>query len=139
VRKSKLIVLFLFFLVFCQITLAEQDKEEIALTASKSWLTLIDEGRYSESWEKAATYFKNAVGKEQWKKLLVAFRKPLGKVLSRKLISKRYTKTLPGTPDGEYVVVQYRTRFENKSIGIETVTPMLDGDGKWRVSGYYIK
>ncbi len=47
--------------------------------------------------------------------------------------------SLPGAPDGEYVVIQYNTEFENKKVAIETITPMLDDDGKWRVSGYYIK
>jgi hypothetical protein len=44
-----------------------------------------------------------------------------------------------GPPDGEYVVIQFETSFENKKSAIETVTPMLDQDGKWRVSGYFIK
>jgi hypothetical protein len=48
-------------------------------------------------------------------------------------------KSLPGAPDGEYVVIQYRTSFENKNDAIETVTPMKDTDGTWRVSGYYVK
>jgi hypothetical protein len=47
--------------------------------------------------------------------------------------------SLAGAPDGEYVVIQYETSFENKKSSIETVTPMLDKDGKWRVSGYYVK
>jgi hypothetical protein len=55
------------------------------------------------------------------------------------LRSKHYTNTLPGAPDGEYVVIQYETSFENKKSAIETITPMLDEDGRWRVSGYYIK
>jgi hypothetical protein len=59
--------------------------------------------------------------------------------VARKLKSKQYTKTLPGLPDGEYVVIQYETMFEKKQSAIETVTPMLDKDGKWRVSGYYIR
>jgi hypothetical protein len=60
-------------------------------------------------------------------------------VVARKLKSKQYTRTLPGAPDGEYVVIQYETTFENKQSATETVTPMLDKDGVWRVSGYYIK
>jgi hypothetical protein len=48
-------------------------------------------------------------------------------------------QSLPGAPDGEYVVIQFKTAFENKKFAIETVTPMLDGDGKWRVSGYFIR
>jgi ribosomal protein S17E len=37
------------------------------------------------------------------------------------------------------VIIQYDSSFENKKSAVETVTPMLDKDGKWRVSGYYIK
>lgn len=46
---------------------------------------------------------------------------------------------LPGAPDGEYAVIQFETSFANKKSAIETVTPMKDPDGKWRVSGYFIK
>ena len=70
---------------------------------------------------------------------MLAYRKPLGNVLSRNLMFTKYTNTLPGAPDGEYVVIQYKTSFENKASAVETVTPMLDTDGIWRVSGYYIK
>jgi hypothetical protein len=83
--------------------------------------------------------FKAAVPKEQWQSMVKAVRAPLGKVVARKLKSKQYTKTLPGAPDGEYVVIQYETTFEKKQSAIETVTPMLDKGGKWGVAGYYIK
>ena len=63
----------------------------------------------------------------------------MGKVILRKLDSQKYMTSLPGAPDGEYVVIQYKTKFENKKSAVETITPMLDNDGKWRVSGYYIK
>jgi len=94
---------------------------------------------YGESWETAALYFKNAITKEKWEQTLTAVRKPLGQLVSRDLSSKTYMSSIPGAPDGEYVVIQFKTSFENKKSGIETVTPMLDKDGKWRVSGYYIK
>jgi hypothetical protein len=29
--------------------------------------------------------------------------------------------------------------FENKAAAVETVTPMADPDGAWRVSGYFIR
>ena len=66
-------------------------------------------------------------------------RGPLGPVLSREVASAEYTTKLPGAPDGEYVVIQYRTKFQNKADAIETVTPMRDQDGIFRVSGYYIR
>jgi len=118
---------------------ANEVAEKAAVTASNAWLSLVDGENYAESWNQAAALFKAAVTKEQWQSMVKAVRAPLGKVVARKLKSKQYTKTLPGAPDGEYVVIQYETTFENKKSAVETVTPMLDKDGKWRVSGYYIK
>ena len=62
----------------------------------------------------------------------------MGALVSRQLLAAAYKTSLPGAPDGEYVVLQFQTRFKNKQNAIETVTPMMD-DGSWRVSGYYIK
>jgi hypothetical protein len=118
---------------------ADEAAEKKALEASDMWLKLSDSGRSSESWETAAELFRNAVSKEQWSQSLNAVRKPLGKVVKRSVKSKQYATSLPGAPDGEYVVIQYETSFEKKKSSIETVTPMLEKDGKWRVSGYYIK
>ncbi|HBC56316.1 MAG TPA: hypothetical protein DCZ03_04050, partial [Gammaproteobacteria bacterium] len=36
------------------------------------------------------------------------------------------------------VVIQYMTEFENKANAVETITPMLDKDNRWRITGYYI-
>ena len=59
--------------------------------------------------------------------------------MSRQVISTKYATSLPGAPDGEYVVIQFKTSFENKASAVETVTPMKDPDGEWRVGGYFIK
>jgi hypothetical protein len=39
-------------------------------------------------------------------------------------------------PDGNHVVIKYNMSFQEKKSAAETVTPMLDKDGKWRVAGY---
>lgn len=114
-------------------------KEKAAISAAEKWLAMIDEGKYAESWQEAASYFKNAVSQKQWEQSLQGVRTPLGKVVSRKVLSASYTTSLPGAPDGEYVVIQFTTSFLAKKSATETVTPMIDKDGKWRVSGYYIK
>jgi hypothetical protein len=116
-----------------------QEKEKAAITAAEQWLALVDAGKYAESWTEAAGYFKNAVTQEKWAQSLKAVREPLGKLISRKVKSTTYATSLPGAPDGEYVVIQFETSFGNKKSAIETVTPMLEKDGKWRVSGYFIK
>lgn len=107
--------------------------------AAAEWLALTDNAKYAESWQTAAAVFKAAIAQAQWEQALRSARSPLGALKSRKIKTATFTRTLPGAPEGEYVVIQYETVFENKASAIETVTPMLEKDGSWRVSGYYIK
>ena len=115
------------------------DKEAQAIDAGRQWLSLCDQAKYGESWEMAATYFKNAVKKEQWEQMAAAVRTPLGKVEKRDVKSQKYQTAVPGAPDGEYVIIQFSTVFENKKESIETVSMMMDNDRGWRVSGYFVK
>jgi len=124
----------------CSFSIAETpDKEAAAVVAAEKWLSLVDQEQYAESWKEAAEYFRNAVNQTQWEQMVQTARKPLGKPISRNVKAKTYTTTLPGAPDGQYVVIEFDTSFEKKKSAIETVSPMMDKDGKWRVSGYYIK
>jgi hypothetical protein len=113
--------------------------ETPGVSAARGWLKLIDGGEYAKSWDHASTLFKNAITKEKWTQTLGAVRRPLGRVLSRELLSETYKTSLPGAPDGRYVVIQFKTSYEKKKSAVETITPMMEDDGKWRVSGYYIK
>ena len=115
------------------------EAENAAVECAEAWLALIDAGKLAESWDQAAQYLKAAVSRDGWEKACRAFRGPLGKMVSRTLKSKQYTTTAPGAPDGQYVIIQYDTSFQNKESAVEIITPMLDKDGKWRVSGYFIK
>jgi hypothetical protein len=117
----------------------EAEKKQAAQDAATSWLALVDQGKYGESWEQAAEYFKNAVSKEDWIQAVTAAREPLGAMQSRSVKNSRLAETLPGAPDGLYCLFQFSTSFANKKQAVETVTPMVDTDGTWRVSGYYIK
>ena len=115
------------------------EKEKAAVIVAEKWLSMVDQGNYAESWKEAAALFRNAVKQQHWEQSLQAVRKPLGKLVSRKVNKKTYKTSLPGAPDGEYVVIEFETSFENKRTAFETLTPMREKDGKWRVSGYYIK
>ena len=106
--------------------------------AATSWLATVDSGAYGDSWESGAEFFRKAVTKENWEKALVSVRTPLGNARSRKIRSVTYTRNLPNAPEGEYVVIQYDTMFENRP-SVETVTPMREKDGAWKVAGYFIK
>jgi hypothetical protein len=110
-----------------------------AQTSVEEWLSLIDNQSYAASWDDAASLFKNAVTQEKWQAAVQTARGPFGPLKSRALKSATITKTLPGAPDGEYVVFQFNTGFEKKAAAVETVTAIREPDGRWRVGGYFVK
>jgi hypothetical protein len=118
---------------------AGSEKEANAIAEAKTWLALVDAGDYEASWKEASTLFRSAVDQAGWKQALGATRTPLGNLVSREVKSAEFATSLPGAPDGEYVVIQFNTKFEKKETAVETVTPMLDEEGNWKVSGYYIR
>jgi len=144
-RSWGLVAVF-FALMLMQAGLAAQDKTspkqgvvEAAENTTQTWLTLVDYGKYGESWDHASKFFQSKLSRDQWVQALDQVRTPLGKLQSRKLKSATYTTDVPNAPAGEYVIIQYKTSFQNMNDAIETVTPMLDKDGSWKVSGYFIK
>lgn len=129
-------------MVFLAANAANAANEEAigkATEAANRWLALTDAGEGAKSWKGAASLFQAGVPQARWEQSLVAARGPLGALKERKVSSARYSKTLPGAPDGEYVVIQFSSRFANKASAVETVTPMREKDGSWKVSGYYVK
>jgi ABC-type Fe3+-hydroxamate transport system substrate-binding protein len=118
---------------------ASSEAVSAGTSAAESWLKLVDEGQYDASWTNAASVFRGAVTSEAWSKAVGGVRGQLGKLGSRKLASANYTTSVPGAPDGKYVIMQFDTSFEKKASAVETVTSMQDPDGGWRVAGYFIK
>ena len=116
-----------------------QTAQQRAITSAASWLKLLSDAKFAESWIASAPYFQSKVKKEQWIKQIAFIYSKIGKPTSRKLISSNYTKTLPNAPKGEYFILRFATSFEHKPKVIETIVPMLAPDGKWKISGYYIK
>jgi hypothetical protein len=139
VRKAVCLLALCLFFSGSVAAAQEVSKGTAAMTAAEKWLALVDGGRYAESWNEAAQYLKNAVQQEQWAQSLEARRKPFGKAVSREMKKMTYKTSLPGAPDGEYMVIQFATSFGKKRAAVETVTTMAEKDGIWRVAGYYIR
>ena len=128
-------------MMFSSMAVSASDSKKLAsaLFAANKWLALVDQDKYAESWKEAADLFRHTVQSDLWVASLKALREPLGKLISRKVKSAVYKTTLPGAPDGQYVVIEFTSSFKHKKTAVETVTPMLGKDGIWRVSGYFIK
>ena len=120
----------------------KENAENAAVECATRWLILLDAANLEASWEEAAQHLKSSVSKAQWTKMLRA-RSALGELQSRKIISAEYAEaTVPGATgatNGRFVVIHYQSSFEHKSAALEMITPMLEEDGCWRVSGYSVR
>lgn len=136
---QRLVVVSAMVLASLGVARGADDEVEKATAAARSWLTFTDAEKYDDAWEAAGGLLRGAVTKERFTHDLAGVRTPLGPAQSRKVSKASHTHQLPGAPDGDYVVIQFATVFKNKAHAIETITPMKEKDGSWRVSGYFIK
>lgn len=107
--------------------------------AAVAWLDLLDSGQYAASWDQSARQLQSTVPRSAWIASVRDRRAPLGPVVARRLKWASYTETLPELAVGQSVVLEYETRFENKVSAVETVTPVKDAHGVWKVGAYSIR
>ncbi len=140
VMKRALAVIALTSLAFAAtVTSADSDPTAEAVAASREWLSVVDSGQYGSSWDDAAALFKQHISKAQWERAVGDVRKQTGAPKTRELESAKPAHQLPGVPDGDYVVIVFHSSFAAAPVATETITPMRDADGHWRVAGYYVK
>ncbi|MBA5603997.1 DUF4019 domain-containing protein [Duganella sp. FT3S] len=138
-RKIVASIFFVFSAACASAAQPDSDAIDKANKSAQSWLALVDTKQYAATWEQAAPPFKAAITKSDWENAVAAARSPVGELEQRVLISASYTEELPSAPRGQYVVIQYKSKFSKKHTAVETITPMKGPDGTWRVSGYFIK
>jgi len=111
--------------------------EHEVIAQAQAWLAAIDAGR--ENHNDAAAFFRKQVSREQWEAALSLSRRPLGEARRRSLRAIGEHRSLPGVPDGRYLVMQFESVFARKETAMETVTFMREADGVWRAAGYFIQ
>ena len=55
-------------------------------------------------------------------------RPPLGELVDRTVMSTQLTRQIPGAPDGDYALLEFRTSFAKKTNARETVTLEREAD-----------
>jgi serine/threonine-protein kinase len=132
-------VLVLSLALCCLAVHAEDTFVQGTTAAAEIWLGHVDAGEYARSWREASAYVQGAITEQAWVASLTRVRTPMGPLLSRQLKQVQHTQSIPGAPDGDYVVMQFDTRFEHKQAAVETVTFLQEKKGEWKAAGYYIK
>jgi|GEM_PF-373743 len=115
--------------------------KDTAIAAMNTWLADVDAGDYGRSWDTASSLFQKALARDAWIQALNQVRKPLGTASSRRLLGAQLATKLPsptGPLEGEFVIAQFSTSFENAPKVVETVTFSKSPDGSWNCAGYFI-
>jgi hypothetical protein len=113
-------------------------EEQAAERQALGFLGYLDHGRFADSYAYTGMLIRAQLDRDAYAKQLEKARAGVGALLSRELIDATYTTTVPGAPEGQYVVLDYGASFANRQQAMETVI-LAFAKGYWRVSGYYIK
>lgn len=105
---------------------------------AREWLALIDHQNWAESWRRAGTMFRSQVSQDKWAATILPVRQPMGNVVVRSFSKVTKATSLPGAPDGEYELLEFRTDFAGRRGAIETLVLMKEKSA-WKVVGYFIR
>jgi DNA-binding CsgD family transcriptional regulator len=107
--------------------------ESAVTQAARQWLTLVDEGKWQQSFAATTQSFQSLNTPQMWQSASESARVPLGRVLSRSVSSQ---VSVPAPPNG-YQMIRFKTDFANKAGAVETLSLAREGES-WKVVGYYI-
>lgn len=116
-------------------TADNSEKEAAGQLAASGWLVLLDRRDWGRAWETSSSVFRSTVPLGTWMDGIPKVRESMGAFVERTPADATYKTSLAGRPDGEYVTVNFNTKFEKREVQ-EVVTTVRDTDGKWRVTGY---
>lgn len=106
-------------------------------------IQMIDQGRAGELWDGATPAARKRVSRADFVRQVSRSRSTIGAPQMRTWVAVNRQVVADADPDtaGQYVSVEYESRFANKPEGSvrELVSFHLDQDRIWRFSGYVLK
>lgn len=104
-------------------------------------LNLVDSNRVAEIWEGGSPVMKRLVSREGFVQQTQRARSSLGNVVERnwQLVVRRQVSAGEASaelPAGNYVSINFESRFSSGRRAVELVTFRQDEDGVWRATGY---
>jgi Protein of unknown function (DUF4019) len=113
-------------------------EEQAAERQALGFLGYLDHGRFADSYAYTGMLIRAQMDREAFASQIEKTRLGVGALQARELIDAGYATSVPGAPEGQYVVLHYHSSFANRPDAVETLT-LAFAKGYWRVSGYYIK
>lgn len=110
--------------------LAAETDAAAAARAAEAFLTLVDEGRWAESYAATGAEFRRLNTLAVWSEVSERVRPPLGKLLTRDLTGNEW---VPAPPAG-YRLIKFRSAYANGTQQTESLSLAWE-DGAWKVAG----
>ena len=84
-------------------------------------LKLLDQNRFEDAWLAMSKHFQALNNRAQWQNRQQVLRTAYGSPISRQFFGINYRQSYSYSPDGSYVIVQYKSVFQNKDDTFETI------------------
>ena len=88
---------------------------------ANNYLELLDQNRFEDAWLAMSKLFQELNNRAQWQNRQQVLRTSYGSLVSRQFHHIRYRQSYSYSPDGSYVIVQYKSVFQNKDDTFETI------------------
>ncbi|MEO8485463.1 MAG: DUF4019 domain-containing protein [Betaproteobacteria bacterium] len=137
-RRAALAAIAAATLAIASTALAQDPRASDAQAAARAWLAVADKLDAGTSYQAAGPKFRTALTPERWRDAVRLVRFPLGSLVQRSVLGTQFATKLKDQPDGDYVLIAFRTSWTNKTIGRELVSLERVG-GRWLVVGYVIQ
>lgn len=110
---------------------------EKATKAVESWLTLVDENAFDESWEAASSLLQERIDHDAWAEKAGRLRDSIQTLATRTLTQTQYRDSLRrASRGGPFVLLKYRSTFEAGRV--EELVLAVRQDTTWKVAGYQV-
>ncbi|MGJ7491142.1 DUF4019 domain-containing protein [Variovorax sp. ZT4R33] len=106
-------------------------------------IQMVDQAKAGELWDGAAAAARKRVTRAEFINQVTKARAPMGAAQQRTwvAVNRQVVNDADADLAGQYVSVEYETRFANKPAAMvrELVSFHLDRDSIWRFSGYVLR
>lgn len=88
---------------------------------ANNYLELLDQNRFEDAWLAMSKLFQALNNRAQWQNRQKVLRTAYGSLVSRQFLRITDRQSYSYSPDGSYVIVQYKSVFQNKDDTFETI------------------
>lgn len=121
-QHNKILILSLVLLTILSIPAhAETVSREQLSRQTGSYLELIDQGLYENAWTLMSPLFQALNTQPLWQSRQQAIHSAYGPLTSRELLRISYRQSYALSPDGQYIITQFKSSYLNRNETVETV------------------